>query len=117
MSVEEYLMIIKKIPIKQRSIIKESKMYKIYLPREFDDLWEHIHTSSMRVDVIVFIPNIPERIKPPLLRFVDKIVMRNKTIVMEHDRFKIYLSSRYNELWSLIHNLRLKVDIILFIRN
>ena len=73
--------------------------------------------NSMRVDVIVFIPNVPEKFRLVLLKFVDKIVMRNRTIVMEHGRFKIYLSSKYNEVRPLIHNLRLKVDVILFIWN
>ena len=116
MSVEDYLLLMKTIPIKRRGVVREHKLYKIYLPKEFDDLWNYLNKEGRKVDIIVLIPEFDDRGKPGLLKLVDKIVMRNKYITRERNRFKIYLSSTYNDIWEYLNKHSIKVDVIVFIK-
>jgi len=111
-SASEYLAIMKTIPIKQRSVIKESRTFKIYLPSEYDDLWSYLHANKKRVDIIVFLPRTGDCNMPEIMKFIDKIVMKNRRIVKERMRYKIYLSKKLNDVWKYVHDSRLKIDVI-----
>jgi len=105
----------KTVPIRKRGIVREHKLYKVYLPIDMNDLWEELHKKKAEFDVIVLIPRIEDEDKPDLLKLVDKIVMRNRVITKEHNRFKIYLSSVYNDVWEYL-NKKEKVDLVLILR-
>jgi hypothetical protein len=107
---EEILKIIKTIPIPHRSIVKEHKMFKVYLPLEYNDVWRALHEQKRKVDVVVSLPQAeggPVESKP-----VDKILMNRRTVVKEKSRFKLYLSSRYNDIWEHLWRKKLKVDVL-----
>ena len=116
MRIEEMLQIMKSIPLKHKGVVREHKLYKIYLPKEFDDLWRYLHDHGKRVDVVVLIPEIGRHDKPNILKLVDKIVMRNRCITKERDRFKIYLSSMYNDIWEYLNKHEVRVDVIVMLR-
>jgi len=116
MSVEDYLLLMKTIPIKHRGVVREHKLYKIYLPIDMNDLWEELHSRNTRFDVIVLIPKIESENKPELLKIINKIVMRNRHITKERNRFKIYLSSTYNDIWEYLNKHSIKVDIVVFVK-
>ena len=109
-------MITRAIPLKRRGVVREHKMYKIYLPKEFEEVWEFLHRESRKVDVIIFIPDETERDRPEILKLVDKIIMRGRHITRERNRFKIYLSSTYNDIWEYLNKHSIKVDVILILR-
>ncbi len=46
-------MIMKTIPIKRRGIVREHKLYKVYLPIDMNNLWEELHRRNTRLDVRV----------------------------------------------------------------
>ena len=116
MPVEDHLLLMKTIPVKKRGVVREHKLYKIYLPIVMNDLWEELHRRNTRFDVIVLIPQVEDEGKPELLKLVNKIVMRNRVITREHKRFKIYLSSAYNDLWEYLNGRSVKVDVILILK-
>jgi len=116
MNAEELLLLMKTIPVKRRGIVREHKLYKIYLPLDLNDVWEELHRRRTGFDVIVLIPQVDDAGKPELLKIVDKIVMRNRVITKEHNRFKIYLSSTYNDIWQYLSARDLKVDVILILK-
>jgi len=116
MHVEDYLLLMKTIPIKHRGIVREHKLYKIYLPIDMNDLWRELHSRNIRFDVIVLIPKIEEEDKPELLKIINKIVMRKRIITREYKRFKIYLASAYNGLWKYFNERGIKVDVVLILR-
>ena len=93
-SASEYLAIMKNILIKQRSVIKECRMFKVYLPSEYNDLWSYLNANNKRVDIIVFLPRVEDCNMPEIMKFIDKIVMKNRKIVRERMRYKIYLSRK-----------------------
>jgi len=113
MNTEELLLLMKTIPIKKRGIVREHKMYKVYLPTDLNDIWEELHKRRVEVDVIVLIPKIENGSIPELLKIVDKVVMRNRTVIREHNRFKIYLSKGYNDIWEYLNKKEVKVDLVL----
>ncbi|MEM1703913.1 MAG: hypothetical protein QW780_05730 [Sulfolobales archaeon] len=85
MSASEYLMMLKRVLVKGRSVITESpEHYKVYLPTEYNDLWAELKKRGVAVDVVVFLPSQHYG--------VSKILMRDKSLVRESERFKIYLS-------------------------
>ena len=88
-----YLAIMDRILIKQRTIIRESARYfKVYLPMEYNDLWERLKSGKMLVDVIVFLPSE--------VNYVDKILMQRREVVKENERYKIYLPKKLNSIWE-----------------
>lgn len=106
----------KTIPIKRRGVVREHKLYKIYLPIDMNDLWEELHNRNIRLDVIVLIPKIESEDKPELLKIINKIVMRNRYVTRERNRFKIYLSSTYNDIWEYLNKHGIKIDAVLLLR-
>ena len=117
MSTEELLLIMRSLLIKGKHIVKEHKMYKIYLPKEFVDIWEYLHKSGRKVDIIVIITEIKNVFDlPEVLRILDKIIMRGRKISKEYNNYKVYLSSRYNDIWEWVRKNNVKVDIILLIK-
>ncbi|MEM0035407.1 MAG: hypothetical protein QXU36_08455 [Thermofilum sp.] len=89
----DYLVIMDRVLVRQRTVIGESTRYfKVYLPMEFNDLWERLKASKRLVDVIVFLPSEVD--------YVDKVLMSKREIVRENERYKIYLSKRYNSIWE-----------------
>jgi len=111
---KEYLTIMKVFPSRQRSIIRESQgVFKVYLTNEFNDVWGYLCEKQAKVDVLVILPELPSN-APDFLRLIDKIVMRKRRIVREHSRFKVYLSKKYNNVWTFLYRLNAKVDILVF---
>ena len=93
MTALDYLVIMYRILVKQRAVIRESRKYfKVYLPMEYNDLWEKLKTNKRLVDVIVFLPSE--------VNYVDKILMQKRELVKENERYKIYLPRRYNSIWE-----------------
>ncbi|MEM1831406.1 MAG: hypothetical protein QXJ97_07755 [Desulfurococcaceae archaeon] len=89
MSASEYLMMLKRVLVKGRSVIKESpEHYKVYLPTEYNDLWTELKNRGVVVDVVVFLLSQHYG--------VSKILIRDKSLVRESERFKIYLSKAHN---------------------
>jgi hypothetical protein len=107
---EEILKIIKMIPIPRRSVVKEHKMFKVYLPLEYNDVWRALHEQKRKVDVVVNLPRMEDA--PIEVRLAGRILMRRRTIVKEKSRFKLYLSSRYNDIWERLWRRKLKVDML-----
>jgi len=114
--VEDYLLLMKTIPLRKRGIVREHKLFKVYLPIDMNDLWEELHKRRTEFDVIVLIPQVNDTDKPDLLKLVDKIIMKNRVITREHNRFKIYLSSTYNDVWEYLNKRDVKVDLVLILR-
>jgi len=81
-----------------------------------NDLWEELHNRNIRLDVIVLIPKIESEDKPELLKIINKIVMRNRYVTRERNRFKIYLSSTYNDIWEYLNKHGIKIDAVLLLR-
>jgi len=114
--VEDYLLLMKTIPLRKRGIVREHKLFKVYLPTDMNDLWEELHRKRVEFDVIVLIPQVDDAGKPELLKIVDKIVMRNRVVTREHNRFKIYLSSTYNDIWRYLSEKDVRVDLVLILK-
>ncbi len=109
MSVNDYLLILRKMLVKNRSVVKESyKYYKVYLPSDFNQLWNVVYGERRKVDIIVFLPHSVSN--------VDKILMMNRNLSRENNRFKIYLDKRYNDIWKFIHQSHEKVDLIIVLK-
>ena len=115
MSVEDYLLLMKTIPIRKRGVVRGHKLYKVYLPLDMNGLWEELHRRDTKFGVVVLIPEMGGADKPDLLKLVDKIVMRNRVITREHSRFKIYLSSTYNDVWEYLNKKGVKIDLVLIL--
>ncbi len=110
MSINEYLMILRKMLVKSRSVVRESKRYyKVYLPMDYNEIWRKIHEEKRKVDVIVFLPDP--------VNYVDKILLTSKNIVRENDRYKIYLNKKYNKLWEMLHKQNKKVDLLVVLKH
>jgi len=105
----------KTVPIMRRGIVREHKLYKVYLSIDMNDLWEELHRRNIKFDVTVLIPETNNADKPDLLKLADKMVMRIRVITGEYRRFKIYLSSVYNDIWRYLNDNKIKVDIILML--
>jgi len=109
MSVNDYLLILRKMLVKNRSVVKESyKYYKVYLPSDFNQLWNVVYEERRKVDIIVFLPRS--------ISNVDKILMMNRNLSRENNRFKIYLDKRYNDIWESLYRSHEKVDLIIVLR-
>lgn len=101
------LKILDRILIRERSVIKESpRSFKVYLPMEYNNLFEEIRNQGMLVDVIIFLPRE--------CYGVDKVLSRNRYLVREKERFKLYLPKAYNNIWEELKGE--KVDLLLVIR-
>ncbi len=101
-----YLAILDRLLIKERSVIRESSRYfKVYLPSEYSDIWEDLHSERKRVDVIVFLPEPVEH--------VDKILVLNRYVIKENNRYKLYLPKKYNDVWEKLHRKNQKVDLLI----
>ena len=71
MPVNEYLMILRKLLIKDRAVIRESSRYfKTYLPLEYNDIWKFAHNNKMLVDVMIILPYT--------INTIDKVLMMNR---------------------------------------
>ena len=111
---KEYLTIMKVFPSRQRAVIRESRgMYKVYLASEFNDVWKYLCDKHAEIDILVLLPEPPND-APDFLRLVDKIVMRKRRIIREHNRYKIYLSKKYNNVWEFLYKHSARVDILVF---
>jgi len=113
MNTEELLLLMKTIPVKKRGIVREHKMYKVYLPIDYNDLWEELYEKKVKLDVAVLIPRVEDQVKPDILKLVDKIVVRNRTVIREHNRFKLYLPKGFNDIWEYLNKKEVKVDLVL----
>jgi len=92
--------------VKERSIIRESARYfKVYLPSEHSDIWKRLHDERRKVNVIVFLPKSVEH--------VDKILALSRYVIKENDRYKLYLSKRYNDIWEELHSEKQKADLLI----
>ncbi len=52
-----------------------------------------------------------------LLKITNKIVLRNRNIVREGKRFKIYLDTTNNDLWEYLYQTNKKVDVVIIVRD
>jgi tRNA1(Val) A37 N6-methylase TrmN6 len=41
------------IPIMRRMIIKAGNRYFIYLPTEYNEIWEYLHENKIKVNLII----------------------------------------------------------------
>lgn len=103
----DYLSIMDRILVRQRAVIRESKRYfKIYLPIEYNEIWEKLKENKKLVDVVIFLPSE--------VNYVDKILMPKREIVKENERYKIYLSKKYNNIWEKLESK--SVDLLIVFR-
>jgi len=104
-----YLSIIDRLLIRSRAIIREShRYYKVYLPTEYNDIWEHLHREKREVDFIVFLP------EP--VSYVDKLPAFNRRLIKESDRYKLYLPKRYDDIWEKLCRENKRVDLLIVFR-
>ena len=103
----DYLAIMDRVLVKGRHVIRESTRYfKVYLPMEYNDLWERLKSSNKLLDVVVFLPSE--------VSYVNKILMEKRELMRENDGFKVYLSRKYNDLWEKL--VGQKVDLLIVFR-
>jgi len=51
-----YLTIIDRLLVRGRAVIRESyRYYKVYLPTEYNDIWEKLCEEGKRVDLLVIL--------------------------------------------------------------
>jgi len=105
MSASEYLLILKKLLLKNRHVVAERDYFKIYLPKEYNDIWKYIHENKIRVDIIIILPYT--------INNVDKLLIMNKLISKQHIQYKIYLPKTYNPIWHKLSAEKQKVDLII----
>ena len=105
----DYLAVLDKIFVRHRSVVRETKNFKVYLPLEFNDIWERLYRDGRRVDVLILIPNNINYV-------VDKILLRNKKVTREHTRFKIYLDKKYDDLWNILNHTDAKIDLVIVLK-
>jgi len=105
MMLTSYLSIIDRLLVRGRAIIREShRYYKVYLPTEYNDIWEYLHREKREVDFIVFLP------EP--VNYVDKVLVRNRRLTKESERYKLYLPRKYNDVWEKLYRENKRVDIL-----
>jgi len=101
-----YLAILDRLLVKSRAVVRESTRYfKVYLPTEYNDIWEKLHSDRRKVDIIVFLPEPIEHI--------DKILALNRYVIKENNRYKLYLPKKYNDIWEKLHRKNQKVDLLI----
>jgi hypothetical protein len=44
---------VREIPIMRRMIIKAGNRYFIYLPTEYNEIWEYLHENKIKVNLII----------------------------------------------------------------
>jgi hypothetical protein len=104
-----YLTIIDRLLVRGRAIIRESHRYfKVYLPTEYNDIWGHLHREKREVDFIVFLP------EP--VSYVDKLLVRNRRLIKESERYKLYLPKKYNDVWEKLYRENKRVDILVVLK-
>jgi len=105
MAIVPYLTIIDRLLIRSRAIVREShKYFKVYLPTEYNDIWGHLHREGREVDFVVFLP------EP--VSYVDKLLVRNRRLIKESERYKLYLPRKYNDVWEKLYRENKKIDIL-----
>jgi len=105
MAIVPYLTIIDRLLIRSRAIVREShKYFKVYLPTEYNDIWGHLHREGREVDFVVFLP------EP--VSYVDKLLVRNRSLIKESERYKLYLPRKYNDVWEKLYRENKKIDIL-----
>lgn len=105
----DYLAVLDKLLVKGRSVVRETKNYKVYLPIEFNDIWERLYRDGRRVDVLILLPKNINYV-------VDKVLLRGRKITGEHTRFKIYLDRKYDDLWNLLSANNAKIDLVIVLK-
>ena len=105
-----YLSIIDRLLVRGRSVIRESyRYYKIYLPTEYNDVWELLHREKRRIDFVILLP------EP--VNYVDKVLVRNRRLTKESERFKLYLPKRYSDIWRKLCEEGKRVDILVVLKH
>ncbi|MEM2224396.1 MAG: hypothetical protein QXG64_07710 [Acidilobaceae archaeon] len=108
MSALEYLMMLKRVLVRGRSVIEESAdHFKVYLPTEYNDLWEELKNRRIPVDIIVFLPKQHQEYG------ISKILMKDRYIVRESGRYKVYLSKGYLVIWREISQQNQSIDLLI----
>ncbi|MEM2706119.1 MAG: hypothetical protein QW288_01180 [Ignisphaera sp.] len=108
MSASEYLMMLKRVLVRGRSVIEECpEHYKVYLPTEYNDLWEEVRSRRIPVDIVVFLPKQHQEYG------ISKILMKDRYIVRESGRYKIYLSKAYLDIWREISQQNQSIDLLI----
>jgi uncharacterized iron-regulated protein len=101
-----YLKILDKLLIKGRTVIRESeRYYKVYLPADYNEVWEVLRKHGRTVTAIVLLPRE--------ISGINKIMIPRRRVVRENIRYKIYLPLKYNDVWRKIAGE--KVDILIII--
>uniref|UniRef100_A0A7J3Z9C2 Uncharacterized protein n=1 Tax=Ignisphaera aggregans TaxID=334771 RepID=A0A7J3Z9C2_9CREN len=104
-----YLSIIDRLLVRGRSVIRESYRYfKVYLPTEYNDIWEYLHRERREVDFVVFLP------EP--VSYVDKVLVFNRRLTKESERYKLYLPKRYDDIWEKLCRENKRVDLLIVFR-
>jgi len=104
-----YLSIIDKVLVRDRAIIRGShRYYKVCLPTEYNDIWEHLHREGREVDLIVFLPEA--------VNYVDKVLVFNRGLTKENEKFKLYLPRKYNDVWEKLYRENKRVDILVVLK-
>ncbi|MEM1628761.1 MAG: hypothetical protein QXP02_01490 [Desulfurococcaceae archaeon] len=79
----------------------------MYLPTEYNDLWEELKNRRIPVDIIVFLPNRHQEYG------ISKVLMKDKYIVKESGRYKVYLSKAYLDIWKEIATQNQTIDLLI----
>jgi len=106
--VEEYIHLMKSVPVFRRRVIRESGSFKIYLPQDYAEIWNYLSASGKKIDVVIFLPK--------KIMMVDRIILRNHKIVREYNRYKIYLNRKYEKIWAKIIEDGEKIDAVVLIK-
>ena len=102
----DYLAIMDRLLVPRRTIVREGdRYYKVYLPREYNEILKRIHDEGRSIDVIAILPKE--------IMGVTKILMPGRKLSRERDRYKLYLSSKYRSIWEQL--VGEKIDLLIII--
>jgi len=103
----DYLEIMDRVLIPRRTIVREGdKYYKVYLPREYNEILGRVYDEGRSIDVVVFLSRE--------IMGVTKILMPSRRLSRERDRYKLYLSNRYRGVWEQL--VGEKIDLLIIVK-
>jgi len=50
------------------------------------------------------------------VNYVDKVLVRNRRLTKESERYKLYLPRKYNDVWEKLYRENKRVDILIVLK-
>ena len=50
------------------------------------------------------------------MSYVDKVLVRNRRLTKESERYKLYLPRRYDDIWEKLYRENKRVDILVMLK-